>query len=55
MESVALFCDMDDFGVGVKPVWPQRLVSEGSSQPPWTSRLWGSEVMTIVVSFHQSG
>jgi hypothetical protein len=30
-------------------------MSEGGLQPPWTSRLCVSEVMTIVVSFPQSG
>jgi hypothetical protein len=55
MEIVALFCDIDDFCLRFEPAWHQRLVSEGSSQPPWTSRLCVSEVMTIVVSFHQSG
>src|SRR5215210_3473811 len=55
MEIVALFCDIDDFCVRFEPAWHRRLVSEGSAQPPWTSRLGVSEVMTIVVSFHQSG
>jgi hypothetical protein len=55
MEIVALFCDIDDFCLRFEPAWHQRLVSEGSSQPPWTSRLCVSEVMPIVVSFHQSG
>src|SRR5215204_2067074 len=55
MEIVALFCDIDDCCLRFEPAWHQRLVSEGSSQPPWTSRLCLSEVMTIVVSFHQSG
>src|SRR5215210_6994251 len=55
MEIVALFCDIDDVCVRFEPAWHQRLVSEGSAQPPWTSRLWVREVMTIVVSFHRSG
>jgi hypothetical protein len=36
-------------------VWHRQLVSEGSSAPLGTSRLCVSEVMTIVMSFHQSG
>jgi hypothetical protein len=55
MEIVVLFCDIDDFCVQFEPAWQQRLMSEGSLHPPRTSRLCLSEVMTIVVSFHQSG
>ena len=55
MEIVALFCDIDDFCLHFEPTWHRRLMSEGSLHPPWTSRLGLSEVMTIVVSFHQSG
>ena len=55
MEIVALFCDIDDFCLQFAPWWQHQLVSEGSAQPLWTSRLCVREVMTIVVSFHQSG
>jgi hypothetical protein len=55
MEIVALFCDIDDFCLQFEPTWHQRLVSEGRPQPFRASRLCLSEVMTIMVSFHQSG
>jgi len=55
MEIVALFCDIDDFCQRFEPAWQQRVVAADSTQRMWTSRLYLSEVMTIVVSFHQSG
>lgn len=55
MEIVALFCDIDDFCLLFESAWHRRLVSAGSSSPLGTSRLGLSEVMTMVVSFHQSG
>lgn len=55
MEIVALFCDIDDFCVQFEPLWQHHLVSEGSRQRWRETRLCLSEVMTIVVSFHQSG
>lgn len=55
MDIVTLFCDIDDFCLQFVPAWQQCLVTPGSAQPRWTSRLCLSEVMTIVISFHQSG
>jgi len=55
MEIVALFCDIDDFCQIFEPQWQQQLVSAGRRQRWPESRLGLSEVMTIVVSFHQSG
>jgi hypothetical protein len=56
MEIVALFCDIDDFCSQFEPLWQQRLIATGERQQQWfESRLCLSEVMTIVVSFHQSG
>src|SRR5215510_6207033 len=55
MEIVALFCDIDDFCQQFAPAWQQRLVTAGNRQRRRESRLGLSEVMTIVVSFHQSG
>jgi hypothetical protein len=55
MEIVALFCDIDDFCLWFEPRWRQQLLSHGG-RPRWReTRLCLSEVMTIVVSFHQSG
>ena len=55
MEIVALFGDIDDFCQTFEPRWQRHLVSEGSRQRWRETRLCLSEVMTIVVSFHQSG
>jgi hypothetical protein len=55
MEIVALFCDIDDFCVQFEPLWQQHLIREGRRRRWRESRLCLSEVMTIVVSFHQSG
>ena len=55
MEIVALFCDIDDCCLQFEPLWQQHLVSDGSRQRWREQRLCLSEVMTIVVSFHQSG
>jgi len=55
MEIVALFCDIDDCCLQFEPLWRQHLVSEGRRQR-WHEKQWCLiEVMTIMVSFHQSG
>jgi hypothetical protein len=55
MEIVALFCDVDDFCRQFEPAWQQHLVAEGSRQRWREPRLCLSEIMTIVIHFHQSG
>lgn len=55
MEIVALFCDIDDFCLRFEPAWQQQLIAEGSRHRWQESRLCLSEVMTILVGFHQSG
>lgn len=55
MEIVALFCDIDDFCQAFEPLWQQGLVNDRSRQRWRETRMCLSEVMTIVVSFHQSG
>jgi Transposase DDE domain len=55
MEIIALFCDVDDFCQQFEPRWQQRLVRSGTPQRLRESRLCLSEVMTIVISFQQSG
>jgi hypothetical protein len=53
MEIVALFCDVDDCCQQFVPPWQQRLLASGERLRE--RRLCVSEVMTIVISFHQSG
>jgi hypothetical protein len=55
MEIVALFCDIDDFCLRFEPTWQQHLIAEGSRHRWREQRLCLSEVMTLVVNFHQSG
>lgn len=55
MEIIALFCDVDDFCLRFEPLWQHRRLSAGSRQRWRETRLCLSEVMTIVIHFHQSG
>ena len=55
MEIVALFCDLDDFCLQFEPRWQQHLVSAGRRLRWREQRLCLSEVMTIMIGFHQSG
>ena len=54
MEIVALFCDIDDFCLQFEPRWQQGLIASGERQRVREGRLRLSEVMTIVISSHQS-
>jgi hypothetical protein len=49
-----LFCDVDDFCQKFEPVWTKRLLVSGERQRQRTRSLTLSEVMTIVIHFHQS-
>ena len=51
----AVFVDVDDFCQTFLPAWEKHLISSGAKQRNKLSRLSVSEVMTIVISFHQSG
>jgi hypothetical protein len=52
MNILALFCDIDDFCLLFEPLWKQQLL--GTRQRHRASTLCLSEVMTIMVLFHQS-
>jgi hypothetical protein len=54
-ESVALFGEGDAFCQQVAPQWQRRLLETGERRRGRESRLCGSEVMTLVIHFHQSG
>lgn len=49
-----LFCDVDDFCQAFEPAWKQRLVTSGDRQRQRERSLSLSEVMTLVIHFHQS-
>lgn len=54
MDTVAIFCAIDDFCQGFEPWWEQRLV-EWAPKRRRPGGLCLSELMTIIVGFHQSG
>ena len=54
MDTVAIFCAIDDFCQWVEPWWEQRLV-ELAPKRRRRAGLCLSEVMTIIVGFHRSG
>lgn len=55
MESLTeLFCDVDDFCQEFLPVWRKQLLSTGEVQRQRKRSLSISEIMTILIHFHQS-
>lgn len=53
MSLLELFCDIDDFWQEFEPMWYQTLLESGQCQRRRACRLSMSEMMTIVVHFHQ--
>jgi hypothetical protein len=49
-----LFCDVDDFCRIFLPTWHRQLLTNGERKRQRTSRLTLSEIMTILIYFHQS-
>lgn len=55
MESLTeLFCNVDDFCQEFLPVWRKQLLSAGEVQRQRRRSLRVSEIMTILIHFHQS-
>lgn len=54
MSLTELFCNVDDFCKNFEPALKQHLLTFDLKQPPKT-KLSMSEIMTIVIHFHQSG
>ncbi len=50
----ALFCDVDDFCQIFEPLWHQELLHSGKKYRRRSRSLSLSEVMTILIAFHQS-
>jgi transposase len=53
MSLLELFCDIDDFWQLYERVWHQRLLENGLAQRRRACQMSMSEMMTIVVHFHQ--
>jgi len=54
MSLLELFCHVDDFCRVFEPVWQQRLIEDGLRRRRRSTRLSLSEIMTIIIYFHQS-
>jgi transposase len=49
-----LFCDVDDFCQSFVPIWRKQMLSAGEIQRQRARSLSVSEIMTILIHFHQS-
>lgn len=49
-----LFCDVDDFCKVFLPIWEKQLITSGQKQRQRDRSLSMSEIMTILIAFHQS-
>ena len=55
MDSLTeFFCDVDDFCQFFVPVWRKQMLSAGEIQRQRERSLSASEIMTILIHFHQS-
>ena len=54
MSLLELFMDVDDFWKIFFPIWKQRLLVSGNVQRMRQTQLSMSEIMTIIIHFHQS-
>ncbi len=55
MDTVSIFCAIDDFCELFEPRWQQHLLAGAPKQRDRKPRLCLSEVLTIIVGFHLSG
>lgn len=54
MSLLELFCHVDDFCQVFEPQWQQSLVQQGTMKRTRPTQLSTSEIMTIVIHFHQA-
>jgi hypothetical protein len=54
MDWERLFCDVDDFCLAAEPLLRQRLLADGRRRRNRKGRLTASEIITILIAFHQS-
>jgi hypothetical protein len=55
MSLTQLFSDIDDFCQGFTPEWKKNLLEQGVKKRNRPRALSQSEIITIVIHFHQSG
>lgn len=55
MSLLELFCDVDDFWQGFVSQWHQQLLEQDTMKRVRQTQLSESEIMTIIIHFHQSG
>ena len=54
MDSLlVLFCDVDDFCQVFIPIWYRQQLASGQKQRQRARSLTVSEIMTILIAFHQ--
>jgi transposase len=54
MSLLELFCHVDDFWLAFAPLWRQTLLQSGQVKHQRNGQLAESEIMTILIHFHQS-
>ena len=54
MSLEEVFCDVDDFCREFLPAWHRQLLTDGTRQRRRSSRLTLSEIMTILIYFHEA-
>lgn len=54
MSLLEMFCDVDDFCQAFLPIWEQKQLQDGTRKRLRKTRLSISEIMTIIILFHQS-
>src|SRR6266540_6823466 len=54
LSLLELFVSVDDFCQGFLPFWERKLLQDGSRKRRWRGQLSVSEIMTIIIYFHQS-
>ena len=53
MSLLELYCGVDDFWQGFEPEWQREQLASGSRQRQRDGQLCASEIMTILIYFHQ--
>ncbi len=54
MSLLELFCHVDDFWLAFAPAWKQTVLQSGQIKRQRSGQLAESEIMTILIHFHQS-